>query len=119
MEPFDQRARSWPRPVVPEPGSGATKQADVARSCSANGRDQRRGIPPLKKTLLALTVLASFGLASPASAAPALPGAVSAPETVVDVRMHRHHHHHMRRHHRHHHHHHGRRHHHRHHHHHR
>ena len=61
----------------------------------------------MKKTLLALAVIASFGLASPASAAPALPGAVSAPEVVVDVRMHRHHHHmgrghHMRRHHHHH-----------------
>lgn len=48
----------------------------------------------MKKSLLALAVMASFGLAGAASAAPALPGAAIAPSDVVPVRMDRMHGHH-------------------------
>jgi hypothetical protein len=55
----------------------------------------------MRKTLLVAAVLAAFGAAT-TSAAPALPGAVSAPADVISVRMDRMHgHHHMRGHHRH------------------
>ncbi|MEE7455965.1 hypothetical protein MPAR162_15135 [Methylorubrum populi] len=58
----------------------------------------------MKKSLLALAVLATFGLAGSASAAPLLPGGVSAPDAVVEVQHHHgRHHQHMRRHHHHHH----------------
>nr|WP_042674172.1 hypothetical protein [Methylobacterium sp. B34] len=58
----------------------------------------------MRKTVLAAAVLAAFGAATSASAAPGLPASVSAPSEVISVRMdrmHGHHHHRMMRHHRH------------------